>query len=72
MRAIDPHVHDKFPPKRIDWQVLCHTKYTSYGFRDRYFTFFHYKSMGMIGPQGVASLDSRGLIGGALLDVVTY
>ena len=23
MRAIDPHVHDKFSPKGLDWQVLC-------------------------------------------------
>ena len=23
MRAIEPHVHDKFTPMGLDWQVLC-------------------------------------------------
>ena len=23
MRAIDPHVHDKFSPNGLDWQALC-------------------------------------------------
>ena len=23
MRAIDPHVHDDFSTKGLDWQVLC-------------------------------------------------
>ena len=23
MRAIDPHLHDKFTPKGLDWQDLC-------------------------------------------------
>ena len=23
MGAIDPHVHDKFSPKGLDWQDLC-------------------------------------------------
>ena len=33
-------------------------------FQRRYFLCFsHYNSMGVIDPQGVASLDSRGLIG---------
>ena len=71
MRAIDPHVHDKFSPKALDWQALCRgpldilniQSITSW-FQRRYFLCFsHYKFMGVIDPQGVASLDSRGLIG---------
>ena len=74
-RAIDPHGCDKFAPKRLNWQDLCrvpldiaiHTKYMSCGpngFReDILWGVFHYKSMGVIDPHGVASLDLRGLIG---------
>ena len=74
-RAIDPQGSDKFAPKKLDWQGLCrvpldiaiHTKCISsdpHGFReDFYVFFFQYKSMGVIDPHGVASLDPRGLIG---------
>ena len=71
-RAIDPQGSDKFAPKKLDWQGLCrvppdiaiHTKCIScdpHGFREDFF--FQYKSMGVIGPHGVASFDPRGLIG---------
>ena len=49
-----------------------HTKYKScgpHGFRDLCFS--HNKSNGDIDPQGVASLDPRGLCCG-VLDVATY
>ena len=45
--------------------TLLHTKYIScgpHGFREEDFlSFSHYKSMGAIDSQGVASLDPRGL-----------
>ena len=50
-----------------DHYTLLHTKYISsgpHGFREEDFlSFFHYKSMRANDPQGVASLDPRGLIG---------
>ena len=74
LRAIHPKGCDKFAPKRLDWQDLCrvplnigiHTKHIScgpHGFREYFYWFFHYKSMGVVDPHGVASLDPRGLIG---------
>ena len=49
-----------------DHLTLLHTKYIScgpHGFREEDFlSFSHYKSMGANDPQGVVSLDPRGLI----------
>ena len=60
MRAIDPHLHDKFTPKGLDWRTTRHTKYISFNLMVlKIFCFTHYKSMGVIDPQGVASQDSR-------------
>ena len=50
-----------------DHYTLLHTQYIScglHGFREEDFlSFLHYKSMGTNDPQGMASLDPRGLIG---------
>ena len=49
-----------------DHLTLLHTKYVScrpHGFKEDFLIFSHYKSMGANDPQGVASLDHRGLIG---------
>ena len=50
-----------------DHKTLLHTKYISsgpHGFREEDFlSFSHDKFMGANDPRGVASLDSRGLIG---------
>ena len=52
-----------------DHYTLLHTKYIScgphpHGFREEDFlSFSHYKSMGANDPQGMASLDPRGLFG---------
>ena len=68
MRAIDSHVHDKFAPKGLDWQVLCRRPLYILNIQAitswfQKICYSNYKSMGVIDPQGVASLDSRGLIG---------
>ena len=85
MQTIDPKEHDKFAPKRLDWQDLCrvpldiaiHTKYKScgpHGYRE---FFFHYKSMGVIdlhsmhGQFGPQLLDWQDLSCGAI-DIATY
>ena len=51
---------------RIMKGMTRHTKYISYSLtvlEKIFLCFSHYKSMGVIDPQGVASLDSRGLTG---------
>ena len=43
-----------------DHKTLLHTKYISsgpHGFREDFFSFSHFKSMGANDPRGVASLD---------------
>ena len=51
----------------VDHYTFLHTKYLSsgpHGFReDDFLSFSHYKSMGANNPQGVASLDPRGMLG---------
>ena len=62
-------MHDKFSPKRLDWQALCRGPLDILNIQDItmfseiILCFSHYKSMGVIDPQGEASMDSRGLIG---------
>ena len=46
--------------------TLLHTKYLSsepYGFREDFWSFFHYNSKGANEPLGMANLDPRGMIG---------
>ena len=50
-----------------DHYTLHHTKYIScgpHGFREEdFFSFSHYKSIGVNDPQDVANLDTRGMFG---------
>ena len=49
-----------------DHLTLLHTKYLSsepYGFREDFWSFSHWKSMGANQPQGLANLDPRGMVG---------
>ena len=62
-------MHDKFFLNMLDWQNLCRGPldirsicYNLMVVEKIFLCFFHYKSIGVIDPQGVASLDSRGLI----------
>ena len=72
MQSIDPQGLDKFSPRRPDWWDLCrgqldiaiHTKsYISCGPQGlEIFSCFFPLQVRVIGPQGMASLDSRDLI----------
>ena len=74
MGANDPQGMASLGPRGLiariyvgDHKTLLHNKYTGcgpHGFREEDFlSFSHYKSMGANDPQGMASLDPRGLIG---------
>ena len=66
MQAIDPHVHDKSSPRGLIGRIYVgnHLLFIKpHGFRDIFYVFPHYMSMGVIDQQGVASLDSRDMIG---------
>ena len=75
MGANDPRGVASLRPRSLigriyvgDHYTLLHTKYVScglHGFRkEDFLSFSQYKSMGDNDPQGVASLDPRGLIYG--------
>ena len=73
MGANDPRCVASLGPRALigriyvgDHLTLLHTKYVSYkphGFGEDFLSFSHYKSMGANYPQGMASLNPRGLIG---------